>query len=415
MKALTDVGITTDRPVTKNLRGISLRSALQLLLRDLDLTYVVKSEYLLITTPEEANKTLVVKVYPVGDLVVPIPQDELNPFGWNSNLPNITAGGQGGGGGGGGGGGAGGGGGFGGGGGGGQGGGAFSVPDNAVTPGPIEGPAAFAVPDELKMSSKKNDPAKPASDPAKPAAANAKPEAAASTKAAPQGIPTQNPVVVQGKRIAAAAGGDREAAWDALFAGKVSDADIRETARQLMHEKNYEESIALIQSALRNGQGQSWMYEALGLSLELAGKPLTEVERALMSAVDFSRDTNELSISRSTWPVRERPEGRALKLFRQISATDPLRSEPYVYGMRLAERMGDVDSLEWACAALDRARPGPGKRAGNRQDRRADRHRPRSNSCGRGPRSEADEFQAELDEPACAIASSRLPGPATPT
>ena len=39
-KALTDVGIGSDTPVTKNLKGISLRSALRLLLGDLELLHL---------------------------------------------------------------------------------------------------------------------------------------------------------------------------------------------------------------------------------------------------------------------------------------------------------------------------------------------------------------------------------------
>jgi hypothetical protein len=69
-KALDDVGITDDTPVTKNLRGVSLRSALNLMLRDLNLTWTIKDEVLLITTPEEAEPWLITKVYDVADLVV---------------------------------------------------------------------------------------------------------------------------------------------------------------------------------------------------------------------------------------------------------------------------------------------------------------------------------------------------------
>ncbi len=69
MKALTDLGITTDRPVTKSLKNVTFRSALRYWLRDLDLTYVIRDEVLLITTPDEANKMLIRKVYDVHDLV----------------------------------------------------------------------------------------------------------------------------------------------------------------------------------------------------------------------------------------------------------------------------------------------------------------------------------------------------------
>jgi uncharacterized membrane protein YgcG len=77
-KTLTDAGLTIDTPVTKSLKGITLRSALRLLLKDLDLTYVVRDEVLQITTPDKAAEQVTTKVYPVGDLVVPI--------GINSNL-----------------------------------------------------------------------------------------------------------------------------------------------------------------------------------------------------------------------------------------------------------------------------------------------------------------------------------------
>ena len=69
-KALGDVGIASDTPVTKNIKGITLRSALRLLLHELNLTYVIMDEVLLITTPEQAESRLTTKVYDVSDLVV---------------------------------------------------------------------------------------------------------------------------------------------------------------------------------------------------------------------------------------------------------------------------------------------------------------------------------------------------------
>ena len=73
-KALEDAGVGADTPVTVDLKGISLRSALRLMLKKLSLTYLIKDEVLLITTPEEADNQLTTKVYPVADLVLPIPQ-----------------------------------------------------------------------------------------------------------------------------------------------------------------------------------------------------------------------------------------------------------------------------------------------------------------------------------------------------
>ena len=68
-KALDDVGIGTDVPITRNLKGICLRSALHLMLRDLELTYVISDEVLLITTAEGAAARARVKVYNVSALL----------------------------------------------------------------------------------------------------------------------------------------------------------------------------------------------------------------------------------------------------------------------------------------------------------------------------------------------------------
>ena len=126
--SLEDAGLTVDEPVTVNLKNITLRSALRLMLKRMQLTYVIRDEVLMITTPEEAEADLIAKVYPVADLVLPI---EVPTAGGGGGIGGQMGGGQQGGGGGGGFGGGGGGGGFGGGGqGGGGGGGLFSVPDS---------------------------------------------------------------------------------------------------------------------------------------------------------------------------------------------------------------------------------------------------------------------------------------------
>jgi hypothetical protein len=68
-RALDDAGIGTDTPVTRNLRGVSLQSALQLMLHDLDLTWIIENEVLLITTNDSALAKLETRVYDVGDLL----------------------------------------------------------------------------------------------------------------------------------------------------------------------------------------------------------------------------------------------------------------------------------------------------------------------------------------------------------
>ncbi len=137
--------------ISRSLKGVTLRSALKLILSEYNLTYVIKDEVLMITSKDEADKVLVTKVYPVGDLVMPI--DVLGNGGSNGGASSGGFGGGGGGGLGGGGGIGGGGGGF----GGGGGGGIFDVPDdlNVVVPSSNDG-GALDVPDDLKLSGAKS-------------------------------------------------------------------------------------------------------------------------------------------------------------------------------------------------------------------------------------------------------------------
>src|SRR5439155_17396444 len=53
-KKLEEASVNPDTRVTKGLKSITPRAALRLILKDLELTYVVRNEVLQITTPEDA-------------------------------------------------------------------------------------------------------------------------------------------------------------------------------------------------------------------------------------------------------------------------------------------------------------------------------------------------------------------------
>jgi hypothetical protein len=75
-------GFDLEEPtITENLPGIPLRSALRQILGANDLTYVVKDDVLKLTTKQAAAETMIVRAYPVGDLVIPLnPMNGVNPF-----------------------------------------------------------------------------------------------------------------------------------------------------------------------------------------------------------------------------------------------------------------------------------------------------------------------------------------------
>ena len=93
------------------------------------------------------------------------------------------------------------------------------------------------------------------------------------------------------------------------------------------------------------------MYEVLGLAMQADNQPRAEIERALMSAVTMARTTDDVMYI-AQYLSRNGFDARALKLFRQVAAMDPTRFEPYMHGLDVAVRLGDVAGIQWACVGV---------------------------------------------------------------
>src|SRR5581483_4224189 len=100
-------------------------------------------------------------------------------------------------------------------------------------------------------------------------------------------------------RIEFKEGDDVDAVWNDYFAAHTGDkapseAVVRETLRQLMKGRKFDHVIACIYAALRHQQGQPEMYEALGLAMQADQRTPDEVERVLLSALDFASNPLEV-------------------------------------------------------------------------------------------------------------------------
>ncbi|MBM4094613.1 MAG: hypothetical protein FJ276_35185, partial [Planctomycetes bacterium] len=89
VRALDDVGLTPDVPVTYQQRAVRLSDGLHLLLRQLDLTWTIRHRHLVITTPEESENQLITKIYDVRNLVEP-PVLMMDASGYYSAVPSIV-------------------------------------------------------------------------------------------------------------------------------------------------------------------------------------------------------------------------------------------------------------------------------------------------------------------------------------
>jgi hypothetical protein len=230
---------------------------------------------------------------------------------------------------------------------GGMGGGFFNVPNNFrpnMLPRGGNG-GFFSVADDLNLT--------PEGEPRQAPAASS---AGAPSASAPAAQPKR-----ASQRIRLDSAGAKPAdAWEKYFAAnRPAAAQVRETVRALWREKKHEEVIALIQAALRHGQVQpGWMYEALSLSLQAAGRPSEDIERAIMSAVDFAQTPLDMMFValylEKVGQDQNRPalERRALQVYQQVAQVQPMMPEPYVQGLRVAEKLNDVPGIQWAAAGI---------------------------------------------------------------
>ena len=77
--------------------------------------------------------------------------------------------------------------------------------------------------------------------------------------------------------------------WHELFQNQaVKPETIRTLVGELSAAKKYEDVISLIEQALIQGKGQPWMYEVLALTMEIAGRPRSQIERVLLSSRDLT-------------------------------------------------------------------------------------------------------------------------------
>jgi hypothetical protein len=89
-KSLREANVDSATLVTMKLKGVTLRSALNLILKEIGLTWTIRDEVLLITTPEAADEQLTTKVLDVSDLVVYRDKDDKLWDDYDSLIEAIT-------------------------------------------------------------------------------------------------------------------------------------------------------------------------------------------------------------------------------------------------------------------------------------------------------------------------------------
>jgi hypothetical protein len=319
---VTDVSaqddLTDDEPISIKLSGIRLKFGLREMLRRYNCTFVVKDEVLRVISVDAATdpQFLVTNVYNVGDLVAP----RGNPMGMMGGMGGMGMG-MGGGMGGMGMGGMGGG--MGGMGMGGMGGGMGGM-------GMGGGMFCFPQPETLKLGFDDSG-----------------------SGDSPFSTANRKNTRSEGKLLVPRLEEDPVTRWNSFFSAnpEVASADVRETVRQLMATGNSQEVVYLISAAIKQGEIQPWMYEALSLAMQISGYPKHEIERSILSTIDLSNDPLDVMMA-AQYMAANGMERRAIRVLMNLSNLFPMSNEPFLVGLRAAQKINDKDGIKWASLGI---------------------------------------------------------------
>jgi hypothetical protein len=156
------------------------------------------------------------------------------------------------------------------------------------------------------------------------------------------------------------------------------------------------ENRDFLAAAILSGHVQPWMHMAYAVALRATGGDQAEIERSLLSAADLA-DTPEDMLLVADTLRRQGFEASALKLCKDVSAAYPYRREPFVMGLRLAEKLDDVEGLTWACRGI-LSQAWPKESAKIENDARLIARATHKMLVDQGRKEEADRFMNDLQK-----------------
>ena len=147
--------------------------------------------------------------------------------------------------------------------------------------------------------------------------------------------------------------GSRDEDWFLLFQKKkFAPEDVTNAVQKLHKAKKHFEVISLIEAALANGQSQPWMYDVLAMSMKVDGRSKEDIERVLLSRVDFTTTDIPNLLDSAIFLMALDGKAPAMRLCRQASELDPTLPQPYLMGLKLARDAKDHAAIEWASSGI---------------------------------------------------------------
>ena len=140
-----------------------------------------------------------------------------------------------------------------------------------------------------------------------------------------------------------------EAYYRYLEKHQVHPRIIRERVRSLTEGQapDLVQVVGMLRAAVRAGQIQPWMYEAMALAMRIEKMPSEEIERVLLSSADFATSAKQI-IFLAEYMDRLGYRQRALELLREVTLRDPLAELAYAKALDIAIYLHDADALQWS-------------------------------------------------------------------
>lgn len=140
-------------------------------------------------------------------------------------------------------------------------------------------------------------------------------------------------------------------AWNKAFETKPIGARILSTVFTYLHrQKRYDDAVEGLQAAIRNDHAQPWMYDVLAIEMALAERPQNEINRVLLSRIDFSPGNQaQMLVTASTLAGFDAFEA-AMKICREAAKRTPWEPAVWSTARRIATQSKNPKSIIWSQA-----------------------------------------------------------------
>ncbi|MCA9086107.1 MAG: hypothetical protein KDA81_18745 [Planctomycetaceae bacterium] len=143
--------------------------------------------------------------------------------------------------------------------------------------------------------------------------------------------------------------------WEsALRSHRYRAGDLAAVFTQLHTDGQFDSVVEGLQAAIRNDQAEPWMYDILAFEMKLAERPQKEIDRALLSRVDFSAANEAQALLTIAYLLRFDALDRARQLCEEVIDRNPFQSAAWAMAGRIADRSQSTDDLLWSrCGTIE--------------------------------------------------------------